>query len=378
MAHIRRVIRCQGCGAILQSEDANKPGYISKNVIENGIPKIPYCNNCYEKMVALNTSSLDRTIDKDILKILKDAVATDALIVWVIDLFSFNGSLNPDVIKKIKKLDVVVFGTKKDLFPDFVSDESLTRFIDERFSEYGINPVWIKLLGKDETIDTKAMNKKLNSLRKGHDVYLIGNLNSGKTTLITQFLANYENKTKWTIKHDIYPETNARIFEIPLTNSSFFYELPDLSDQTSVVSKVEKDVAKIIIPKKQIPMTRFIIGGGTSICVGGLAILTVLNGRHTSYRVFCSDKIQLKAVANNKIENFFIKNIKNQDLKPVSKRFTKFDDFDLFEYDLENDDLRHDIAIEGLCWFSVRGKGQTVRVTIPKGSSLKESLARVR
>ena len=71
-------------------------------------------------------------------------------------------------------------------------------------------------------------------------------------------------------------------------------------------------------------------------------------------------------------------NRKKRLLRPVSDRFVSFEDFDLFEYDIENDDLRHDIAIEGLCWFSFRGKGQTVRISLPKGAALKESLAKVR
>ena len=108
----------------------------------------------------------EQSVDKDTLKILKDAVATDALIIWVIDLFSFNGTLNPDIVKKVKKLDVVIFGTKKDLF-DNNSDATLSRFIDERFSEYGINPVWIKLLGKDDN-ESSAILKKLNELRKNY------------------------------------------------------------------------------------------------------------------------------------------------------------------------------------------------------------------
>ena len=130
MAHARRVIRCHSCGAILQSDSRKIPGFISKSIIENGAPKIPYCNACYEKMLSLNAGSLNQEVDKEVLKILKDAVATDALIVWVVDLFSFNGTLNPDIVKKIKKLNVVVFGTKRDLFPSFASDESLKRFID--------------------------------------------------------------------------------------------------------------------------------------------------------------------------------------------------------------------------------------------------------
>ena len=94
MAHIRRVIRCQGCGAILQSDSKKLPGFISKSVIENGIPKIPYCNSCYEKMLALNSSPLEQSIDKDTVKILKDAVATDALIIWAVDLFAFTSLIS--------------------------------------------------------------------------------------------------------------------------------------------------------------------------------------------------------------------------------------------------------------------------------------------
>lgn len=378
MANIRRVLRCQGCGAILQSEDKNKPGFISKSVVENGIPKIPYCNQCYEKMLDLNSSELENSVDKDTLKILKDATATDALIIWVVDLFSFNGTLNPDVVKKIKKLKVVVFGTKRDLYSSSVSDETLERFIDERFSEYGINPAWIKVLGKENTLNVSEIVKKIHSLRQGHDVYMIGNLNSGKTTFINKFLEIYKNNTKWQIKTEKYPNTNADVLEIPLSNSSFFYELPDLSNKTSVLSNVEKETQKIITPKKEVKMTRFLIGDNKVICVGCLATFSILKGHHTSYRVFAAENVELKAIPLANSENVINKMLKNHSLQPYSKRFTTFGDFDLFEYDLEDDGLRHDIGIEGLCTLSVRGQGQTIRVALPKGAALKESLSKVR
>ncbi|MCQ2802112.1 MAG: hypothetical protein MJ225_00270 [Bacilli bacterium] len=378
MANIRRVIRCQGCGAILQSEDKNKPGYISKSVIENGTPKIPYCNDCYEKKLNLNSSELENTVDKDTLKILKDATATDALVIWVVDLFSFNGTLNSEVVKKIKKLKVIVFGTKRDLFDSSVSNETLERFIDERFAECGINPVWIQILGKENALDATALMKKINSLREGHDVYMIGNLNSGKTTIINKFLENYKNNTKWPIKTEKYPNTNADVLEIPLSNSSFLYELPDLSNKTSVLSNVEKEAQRVITPKKEVKMTRFILGDEKVICVGCLAAFYILKGRHTSYRIFAAENVELKTLNLDKADTTIAKMLKNHSLQPYSKNFTSFEDFDLFEYDLEDDGLRHDIGIEGLCTLSVRGQGQTIRVALPKGAALKESLSKVR
>ena len=378
MANARRVIRCQSCGAILQADSKKEPGFISKAVFENGVPKIPYCNSCYEKMLTLNSSALDHETDKDILKILKDAVATDSLIVWIVDLFSFNGTLNPDVVRRVKKLNIVVIGSKRDLMPSFATDEMLIRYLDERFAEVGINPVAIKLIGAEDNIDIKSSLEDFAEFRKGRDVYLIGELNSGKTTFINKMLKDYKNKTRWQVKTELYPGTNSNVLEIPLTNSSFFYELPDLSNSTSVYPKVEPSVQKLILPKKEVVMTRRFIGAGSAICVGNLACLYVIKGHHTSIRVYSGEKVEIKSLASEKVEDFMSNNLKKKFLKPVSERYRSFRDYDMFEYDLEDDDLRHDISVEGLCWFSMRGKGQTVRVLLPKGAAVKESLSKIR
>ena len=378
MATARRVIRCHNCGAILQSVSKSRPGFISKSIVENGAPKIPYCNQCYEKMLALNSSNLEHETDKDIIKILNDAVATDSLIVWMVDLFAFNGTLNPDVVKKVKKLNVVVIGSKRDLFPSGVTDETLIRYLDERFSEVGINPVHISLIGSEDKIDIPSLLKRFKEERKYRDIYLIGEVNSGKTTLINKLLKTYENKTKWQIKTELYPGTNSDVLEIPLSNSSFLYELPDISNSTSCLSKVEKEVQKIITPRKEIVMTRRFIGEGSAIVVGNLACLYIIKGPRWSVRTFLGEKCEIKTTSIEKVDDFLEENSRKKTHRPVSNRFSSFRDYDMFEYDLEDDGLRHDIAIEGLCWFSTRGKGQTLRVLLPKGVAVKECLSKVR
>ena len=378
MATAKRVLRCHNCGAILQSDHKNQPGFISKTIVENGVPKIPYCNACYDKMLTLNSGNLDHETDRDIIKILNDAVATDSLVVWMVDLFAFNGTLNPDVVKKVKKLNVVVVGSKRDLFSSGVTDAMLIRYLDERFSEVGINPVAIRLLGSEDKINMEAILADFKEQRKYRDIYLIGEVNSGKTTFINKLLKSYVNKTKWQIKTELYPGTNSSVLEIPLSNSSFFYELPDLSNSTSVCSKVEKELQKIIIPKKEIVMTRRFIGEGSAIVVGNLACLYIIKGKRTSVRTFMSEKTEIKTVPIDKVDDIMRENRKKKFCRPVSDRFISFRDYDMFEYELEDDDLRHDISVEGLCWFSTRGKGQTLRVLLPKGVAVKECLSKVR
>ncbi len=378
MATAKRVLRCHNCGAILQTDRKNDSGFISRNIVENGVPKIPYCNRCYDKMLTLNAGNLQHDTDKDIIKILNDAIATDALVVWMVDLFSFNGTLNPDVVKKVKKLNVVVIGSKRDLFPSGVTDDMLIRYLDERFSEVGINPVLIRLIGNEDKIDVETFYKNFKEMRKGRDIYLIGEFNSGKTTLINKFLKGYENKTKWQIKTELYPGTSSDVLEIPLSNSSFFYELPDLSNSTSTISKVEKEIQKLITPKKEIVMTRKFIGEGSAIMVGNLAVLYVVKGKRGSIRVFMGEKAEAKVVACDKVDEALASDLRHKYCRPVSERFLSFRDYDMFEYELEDDDLRHDISVEGLCWFSTRGKGQKFRVLLPKGVAVKECLSKVR
>ena len=125
-------------------------------------------------------------------------------------------------------------------------------------------------------------------------------------------------------------------------------------------------------------MVRKFIGEGSAIIVGNLACLYIIKGRHTSVRTFMSEKSEIKVVGIDKVDDVLRQNRKKKFCRPVSDRFLSFRDYDMFEYELEDDDLRHDISVEGLCWFSTRGKGQTLRVLLPKGVAVKECLSKVR
>ena len=190
MGKCKRVLRCYHCGSVLQTKDPKQKGYISQSEVGGDLTtnKILYCDRCFDVIRSFNNSALDLQIDQDILRILDDAIATDALIIWVIDLFAFNGALNPEIAKKVKKLKVVVVGNKLDLLPKG-KEKGITEYINERFEEFGIKPHAVRLLGNSNKIDMSDLLNQMNKARQGHDVYLIGNALSGKTTLIKKLLS---------------------------------------------------------------------------------------------------------------------------------------------------------------------------------------------
>lgn len=379
MGKIKRVLRCYNCGAVLQSKNEEERGYVNAKLLDSSRDDLViYCQKCFDKMKVINSGALEQTIDNETFQILDDAKASDAIIVWVIDLFSFNGTFPMELIKKIKKLEVSVIATKRDLFSKSISDETFIRFINERFEEVGIKPVSIKLLGTNDVITVKDLLEKDGQVRKGHDIYMIGSKNSGKTVLISKLLKTYKNKTKWNIKTDPYPGTSLKVLSIPLTNSTFLYELPGLSLTTSVLGKVEKDIVKLITPKKHIvDFTRPMIEGDYLV-VGSLAAFGLEQGKPTSFRFFSAEGVETKKMRWKYVEDFLVENSKKVVSRPASDHFTNFKDFDLFEYVMEDDGQKHDIAIRGLGWISFTGRGQTIRVMAPRGTAIKESLSKIR
>ena len=378
MGRSRRVLRCYHCGAILQCEKPNEKGYIVPESLNRATPiQIIYCDKCFETMKAFNNSELNQDVDQGVLKILNDAFATDAYIIWVVDLFSFNGVLNSEIANKVKRLNLTVIGNKRDLFPSNVKDESLIAYINERFGEFGIKPNTVRLIGGNK-FDAKGLIEAMNAARKGHDVYMIGNITSGKTSIINKALKGYENKTSRQIKTIKYPGTHLDVLEIPLSRSSFFYELPGISQNTSAAGKLEKDVAKLIVPKKAIKVTQKNMAPGDALMVGSLAAFEVLKGKSTNYKFYAAEAVETRKVSIKKLDDEIKENNVRRSIRPVSERLVSFLDYDMFEYAMENDKKWHDIAIEGLGWLSFVAQGQIIRIRLPKGVAIKESLAKIR
>ncbi|HNX15773.1 MAG TPA: hypothetical protein PKO28_00130 [Bacilli bacterium] len=380
MGKVKRVMRCYHCGEVLQSKKENEKGFIANQILSapNAEKEVLYCDSCYEKMKAINTGMLERDADEEILTILEDAVATDAVIVWVVDLFSFNGTLNPDVINKVKKLKVIIAGTKFDLFPKNVEKEQLVTFLKERFGEAGLIPCEIVLFGNTDGIDVEKMLDKLSEVRAGHDVYMIGSVASGKTTLINRMLKSYKNTTRRPIRTETYPGTSVKLLDIPFSNSASFYEVPGFSLVTSVLGKVEKDIQKMIIPKKEIKMTLKTLSPGDALLIGSLASYQLISGKATIFKLYTAEMVETKKIPTKKMREVLQDNFDRKFLRPVSSRFTTFTDYDLFDYTMENDGRVHDIGIAGLCWISFVARGQVIRVLFPKGAALKEYLGKLR
>ena len=116
MDKLSKIQRCYHCGAILQCEDETKEGYIDFNIINKYPEGFLLCNNCFSTEKFSNGPK-EASFDEEYTKVLEEIKRKNALVVYVVNLFSFEGSFINKIIKLLNGLDILVVGNKRDLLP---------------------------------------------------------------------------------------------------------------------------------------------------------------------------------------------------------------------------------------------------------------------
>ncbi len=375
MSTVKRVKQCAGCGSILQSVDSSANGYVSQEVLGKTDNRVLFCNECYEHYKN-NYVAQEPTLNEEFLTLLDDAIAKKALIVYILDLFSFEASFVRQIDEYLRPLDVIIVGNKVDIFPNKTNYDELKEYVAHRARIASLNVKDIVLVDthKKETID--KMFDVINTNRKGKDVYVLGAKSSGKTTLINAFLKNFKNDTKQLIETSPYPGTSLRTIKIPLDDTSSIYEPPGFSIDNSIISKVEPSVQRFLVPKKEIEVHKFNLHPGQSIFIAGLARIDLIDGPKTNFTLYVSDQIEVKKKSSSDLDKKFMEYIEEKKLFPVSEHLRKKSDFDVYDVDVEESGLR-DLGIQGLGWISFSGEKQKLRFIVPKKVSIYSTRAKV-
>ena len=180
-------IRCFGCGAIIQSEDEKKIGFVPKNALEKDVI---LCKRCFRLKNYHELQKTDLTSD-DFLKILQEIGNHDCLVVYLVDLFDYNGSLINGLSRHLNNNDILVLGNKRDILPKSLKDRKIEHWLRRQLKESGIKPIDVILSSGTKNYNLDLLIDKINEYRHGRDVYIVGVTNVGKSSLINSLLKHY-------------------------------------------------------------------------------------------------------------------------------------------------------------------------------------------
>ncbi len=362
-----RVKRCYGCGAILQSQDPNEPGYVPPEKFDSDDETL--CERCY-KLRHYSQYKETKDINIDYITILDTAKENNSLAVYVFNAFSLNGSLLEGLGQYLPKKVLVVIN-KRDLLPRSYSDEYLIAQTKALLKKENIEPldILVTSASSSKTANIPTLIEDINKYRDGKDVYFIGAYQVGKSSIINSLLMAYKNETSRVITTSPYPGTTLDVISIPLDEESNMYDTPGIYNSKSIISKLEGKIIKYVLPRNEVRPESYAAKDGQSFLFSNLARMDFISGSKTTFTFYKSNDLTIQRAKINKADELYLALASNVSLETRSERFQSINALEKTTLKAIPD-AQNRIRIYGLGFIEFNGSDQEIDVYAPSGVSV--------
>ncbi|MBF0714126.1 ribosome biogenesis GTPase YqeH [Gemella sp. GH3] len=357
-------IQCIGCGIEIQTEDSTKQGYLPKSVVEKNIENSLICKRCFRLKHHNEISDIELGAE-DFYQLIRSLSTKNALIVKVVDIFDFSGSWIEDVTDIVgKNKDIVLVANKIDLLPKSVKENKIKQWLFKMMKQKGIKVKDILLISaiKNQGIDELA--SRIDYLREGKDVYIVGATNVGKSTLINK-LIELTSGDKNVITTSHFPGTTLGMIEIPLDSKTSIFDTPGIILDYDISHYLNANTLKLVLPKKEIKARVFQLNAEQSIFFGGMCRMDFVEGDRQSFTIYASNQIDLHRTKLENADNLFEKHLGELLSPPFKDDLSIFSNPEKRSFDITA--RKTDIVISGLGWITVNSDlGCKINIVTPK------------
>ena len=279
---------CKGCGVRLQDNNVLLEGYT------NNLSK-DLCKRCF-RLKNYGEYEIVTKSNDEYIEIIKDIGKTKSLVLYVIDLISL-----PKNITKIKEYlknnKVILVLNKKDMLPLSVTDKKILDYITENFEDVFIDKI---VISANKNYNLDKLMKLIKKHRVYKNVYVGGNTNAGKSTLINKLIENYSiDKSLITISS--MPSTTLDEIKIPFKDF-YLIDTPGLVDRHNIINYIDNNNIKKLSSKKEIKPKTYQIKKGQALIFENFLRIDYIEGEKNSFTVFASNNVNVKRI-NGKRHN---------------------------------------------------------------------------
>ncbi|MGT2887815.1 ribosome biogenesis GTPase YqeH [Streptococcus didelphis] len=360
---------CIGCGIKIQIEDVKKAGYTPPKALEKGLETGElYCQRCFRLRHYNEITDVNIT-DDEFLKLLHEVGNSKALVVNVVDIFDFNGSIIPGLPRFVAGNDILLVGNKKDILPKSVKDQKVTQWLRERAHDEGLRPLDVILTSAQNKYAIKELIEKLNSLRQGRDVYVVGVTNVGKSTLINAIIQEITG-TKDVITTSRFPGTTLDKIEIPLDDGSFIFDTPGIIHRHQMAHYLSDKDLRYVSPKKEIKPKTYQLNPEQTLFLGGLGRFDFISGNRQGVTAYFDNNLLLHRTKLANADSFYNKHLGTLLSPPNLENKETFPKLIAHEFTI---DSKVDIVFSGLGWIRLNtshDRPLKIAAWAPKGVSV--------
>ena len=374
-------IRCSGCGAKIQTENINEPGYISKDVYLKHKDGDFYCKRCfdlkhYNKNIVFDVS--DDEYEKNIKEILKGK----GLIVYIVDAFDLDGTFIGNINEMFKNDNILLVLNKIDLFLNSLNREKLSQYIRRFIKDAGLKVIDLFMMSSLKDDDIDLLIEKIKSIKddnprlKRKNVYFVGMTNVGKSTIINKIIKKYQNIDDLITVSNNVNTTLSNIY-IPFDEYSYLVDTPGLINKGSLIYYLDNESYKAITPRGYIKPKTFQLNVGQTLFIAGFVRIDYLgddsaNDDHkkASFITNFSNDLLIHRTKMVNADSFYENHLDDILKYPNEMERVKLGKIksDVISFNL---DKKIDISIFGIGYVSIYGEGK-VRISTFENIKWKE------
>lgn len=206
-------------------------------------------------------------------KLLMPLKQKTAVILALVDLFDFSGSVLPELDEIAGDNPVILAANKADLLPSEMGQTRAENWVRRELEYLNVRSIAniggaVRLVSCKTGFGVPGMIEKAKSLAEDMDcdIYVVGAANAGKSTLVNFLLdennpnkstrfegkkrAGNANKWKGSVTTSPLPGTTLKFIKIELGGGKNLYDTPGLLIPGSLTDRLTPEELKIVVPKK--------------------------------------------------------------------------------------------------------------------------------
>jgi len=331
--------------------------------------------------------------------------STPCVLIALVDLFDFAGSVLPELDAVAGSNPVLVAANKVDLLPKTLGRVRVESWVRRELEHLGVESLAniggaVRLVSCRTGDGVAGLLDRARGLAEeiGGDVYVVGAANAGKSTLINYVLEKGKGKEKGegargkkrpgnanarrgAVTTSPLPGTTLKFIKVEFGNGgekeTSLYDTPGLLIPGTLTQILTPEELKMTVPKKPIEPITFRVATGKSVLIGGLAEISVVGEDTKPFLLtfYISNDIKLHPTSTDRADAFRQTHagttMLSPPLPPGPERLNDIGPFEYHEFDVRGRGWKEagaDVALRGLGWVAVTGSGTArIRVGVPKG-----------